>query len=119
MISKRVAFLFALIAVVLSGSAKTYDVIIRHGMIYDGSGKKPFVADVAIQNDSIAKIGNLKRDHAKTESTAPVLPFLPDSSTCSVDLRWPFAKRHSPGRHAGNFGEGESMGPLNEQGDLQ
>ena len=36
-----------------------YDTIIRNGMIYDGSGGEPFKADIAIQNDTIAMIGNL------------------------------------------------------------
>jgi N-acyl-D-amino-acid deacylase len=36
-----------------------YDVVIRNGLIYDGSGSNPFTADVAIQADTIALIGKL------------------------------------------------------------
>ncbi|MFZ6010006.1 MAG: N-acyl-D-amino-acid deacylase family protein, partial [Bacteroidota bacterium] len=37
-----------------------FDIIIRGGLIYDGSGTQPFVGDIAIQNDTIAAIGDLK-----------------------------------------------------------
>ena len=36
-----------------------YDVIIRGGTVYDGLGAAPFEADVAINGDRIAAIGNL------------------------------------------------------------
>lgn len=41
----------------------SYDIIIRNGNVYDGLGNKPVVADVAIQHDTIAAIGELL--HAK------------------------------------------------------
>ena len=34
-----------------------YDVVIRGGLLYDGSGARPRVADIAIIGDSIAAIG--------------------------------------------------------------
>jgi N-acyl-D-amino-acid deacylase len=34
-----------------------YDVILRNGTIYDGSGQLPFRGDLAIQSDTIAAIG--------------------------------------------------------------
>jgi N-acyl-D-amino-acid deacylase len=120
-------FSLALCATFISGfmltssSAKTYDVIIRHGMIYDGTGKKPFVADVAIQNDSIAKIGNLKRDHAKTEIDATGLAVSPGFINM---LSWAADSLIYDGRSQSDirqgvtleiFGEGESMGPLNDK----
>lgn len=121
-------FSLALCATFVSGfmltspcSAKTYDVIIRHGTIYDGSGKKPFVADVAIQNDSIAKIGNLKRDHAKTEIDATGLAVSPGFINM---LSWAADSLIYDGRSQSDirqgvtleiFGEGESMGPLNDK----
>ncbi len=43
-----------------------YDVLIKGGTIFDGSGKKDaFVADVAISNGLIKEIGNLKNSSAK------------------------------------------------------
>ena len=35
-----------------------YDIIIKDGMVVDGSGNKPCKADVAIENGKIAFIGN-------------------------------------------------------------
>ena len=34
-----------------------YEVVIRGGMVYDGSGSRPFVADVAVNGDRIVAIG--------------------------------------------------------------
>ena len=35
----------------------TYDLVIRNGKVVDGTGAKPFIADVAIKGDRIAAIG--------------------------------------------------------------
>ncbi len=49
-----------IVAALLAGSAaagpQRYDVVIRGGTIYDGSGAKPYVGDVAIAGDRIAAI---------------------------------------------------------------
>ena len=37
-----------------------YDLIIKNGTVYDGTGKKPFFADVAIKGNKIVAIGDLK-----------------------------------------------------------
>ena len=37
-----------------------YDVLIRNGTVYDGSGNEPFMGDVAIAADEIVAVGNLK-----------------------------------------------------------
>ncbi|MDP9090881.1 MAG: D-aminoacylase [Pseudomonadota bacterium] len=37
--------------------AAAHDTIIRHGLIYDGSGKPPYTGDVAIDGDRIAYVG--------------------------------------------------------------
>ena len=37
-----------------------YDLIIKNGTVYDGTGGKPFFADVAIKGNKIATIGNLE-----------------------------------------------------------
>ena len=47
-----------------------YDTIIRNGLIYDGNGGDPFKADIAIQKDTIAFIGDLSQAIAKTEIDA-------------------------------------------------
>ncbi len=40
-------------------AAEPYDLILRGGTIYDGSGGKPFVGDVAIRGDRIVAVGSL------------------------------------------------------------
>lgn len=42
-----------------------YDIILKNGVIYDGSGKEPFKGDVAIRADTIAALGNLQDAKAK------------------------------------------------------
>lgn len=54
-----------------------YDCIIRNGAIYDGSGSQPYVADLAIQADTVAAIGDLKSFHAKKEIDASNLAVSP------------------------------------------
>ena len=40
-----------------------YDLVIRNGMIYDGSGSAPVKGDVAIRGRRIAAIGQIGRAH--------------------------------------------------------
>ena len=47
-----------------------YDVIIRNGLVYDGDGEEPYKADIAINADTIAFIGNLANASAATELDA-------------------------------------------------
>jgi N-acyl-D-amino-acid deacylase len=54
-----------------------FDIIIRQGTIYDGSGNKPFVADIGINADTIAAIGDLSKALAKTEIDARGLAVAP------------------------------------------
>jgi len=45
----------------------TYDLILRHGSVADGSGLPRFTADVGIVNGRIARVGDLSGRHAATE----------------------------------------------------
>lgn len=49
--------------------AESFDVIIRHGRVVDGSGNPAFFADVAVKDGRIAEIGRIAGD-AKTEIDA-------------------------------------------------
>lgn len=49
---------------------KEYDVIIRNGLIYDGSGREPYKADIGIKGDTIAFIGDLSKASAENEVDA-------------------------------------------------
>jgi N-acyl-D-amino-acid deacylase len=57
----RNCFLFILALVLISGCTNktTFDKIIRSGLVYDGKGGNPYKADVAINADTIAEIGDL------------------------------------------------------------
>jgi N-acyl-D-amino-acid deacylase len=54
-----------------------YDVIIRNGMIYDGSGKPGVKGDIALVKDTIAAIGNLQEAKGKNEIDASGLAVAP------------------------------------------
>lgn len=54
-----------------------FDIIIRRGTLYDGTGAAPFVADVAIQRDTIAAIGDLQHAVGKKEIYAHGLAVAP------------------------------------------
>src|SRR5580700_9210593 len=51
-----VVFILVLAAAPRAGAAPLYDVIIRGGTIYDGSGGTPYVADIAVKADRIVVI---------------------------------------------------------------
>jgi N-acyl-D-amino-acid deacylase len=75
---------FAMIAaaaglMLLAGCSTTpgYDVIIRHGTVYDGTGGAGTVADVAIHGDRIARVGDLGRAHGRQEIDASGLAVAP------------------------------------------
>ncbi len=48
----------------------THDLIIRNGMVVDGTGAEPVAADVAVDGDRIARIGDLSEATAATEIDA-------------------------------------------------
>ena len=75
---KQIAILLVVFSTIISCQQKTsYDTIIRNGLVYDGNGGEPFKADIAIQNDSIAFIGDLSNATAKNEVDAKGLAVAP------------------------------------------
>jgi N-acyl-D-amino-acid deacylase len=42
-----------------------YDIIIKNGTIIDGSGKPMFLGDVAVRDDEIVAVGNIRNSNAK------------------------------------------------------
>ncbi|HEV8505492.1 MAG TPA: D-aminoacylase [Chitinophagaceae bacterium] len=54
-----------------------YDTIIRHAQVCDGSGGRPFSADIGIIADTIAFIGDLEHASAKNEIDAHSLILAP------------------------------------------
>ncbi len=118
---KPVCLLALLLTCASLNAADSYGLIIRNGTIYDGSGKKPFAGDVAINGDKIAAIGKLKNATAKTELDARGLAIAPGFINM---LSWANESLIEDGRSQGDIrqgvtlevmGEGESMGPLHEK----
>jgi N-acyl-D-amino-acid deacylase len=67
------AILVATLAATPCGSASVapaYDVVVRGGTIFDGSGGKPYVADVAVKDDRIAAIAPHLSGRGKVEVDA-------------------------------------------------
>jgi N-acyl-D-amino-acid deacylase len=98
-----------------------YDIVLRGGTIYDGSGKTPFVGDLAIQGDVIAAVGDLSAARAKTEIRAAGLAVAPGFVNM---MCWSNESLIEDGRSQSDIrqgvtlevmGEGESMGPLNDR----
>jgi N-acyl-D-amino-acid deacylase len=112
---------FLLIAFFLLISCAEYDVVIRDGMVYDGTGAKPYTGDVAIKNDKIVKISESIDGAGREEIDASGLAVSPGFINM---LSWATTSLIKDGRSLSDikqgvtlevFGEGWSMGPLNEK----
>lgn len=111
---------FALTVPAQTHSAASFDVIIRGGTIYDGTGGAAKRADVGIKGDRITAIGNLKSAHAATIIDATGLAVAPgfinmlshSESSLITDGRSQGELRQ--GVTTQIFGEG-SMGPISDE----
>ncbi len=104
-----------------SPSPADFDVIIRGGTVYDGTGVEPRQADVAIRGDRIAGIGDFKSAQAKNVIDAKRLAVAPGFINM---LSWSTQSLIQDGRSQSEIregvtteimGEGESMGPVNDR----
>jgi N-acyl-D-amino-acid deacylase len=101
-------------------AAPQYDIVIRHGTVYDGTGVPGTVEDVGIRGDQIAAIGALGRARGRQEVDASGLAVAPGfidmlnhSETALIaDGRSQSGIRQ--GVTLAVFGE-SSMGPLSDQ----
>jgi N-acyl-D-amino-acid deacylase len=98
-----------------------FDVIIKGGTVYDGTGAEPKQADVAIRGDRIAGIGDFKTAKGKTIIDAKGLAVAPGFINM---LSWSTESLIQDGRSQSEIrqgvtteimGEGESMGPVNDR----
>jgi N-acyl-D-amino-acid deacylase len=58
-------------------AAETYDLVIRHGRVIDGTGNPAFYADIAVKDGRIVAIGHVPAGGAKTEIEAKGLIVVP------------------------------------------
>ncbi len=119
---RQLFFVFALLFFFSFNTEKQkFDVILRHGLIYDGLGGKPFQADVGINADTIAFIGDLKRATGKNEIDIIGLAVAPGFINM---LSWADGSLLQDGRSMSDikqgvtlevFGEGWSPGPRKKE----
>jgi len=119
-IAISLALLAGSIAVYMILRAPEYDIVIRGGTIYDGSGEAPYVGDVAIRGDKIVDQGEEIKGRGVLEIQAEGLAVAPGFINM---LSWATETLLVDGRSQSDllqgvtlevFGEGWSMGPLNE-----
>jgi N-acyl-D-amino-acid deacylase len=96
-----------------------YDIVVRNGTIYDGSGGVPYVGDVLINGDRIVAVGPAAKARGRTDIEASGLAVAPGFINM---LSWANESLIADGRGQSDIrqgvtlevmGEGESMGPWN------
>ena len=101
-------------------AADTYDLIVRNGTLYDGTGTPGRRADVGIRGDRVASVGDLSGATATTEIDATGKAVAPGFINV---LSWANLSLIADGRGMSDLkqgvtleimGEGESGGPLND-----
>ena len=125
--NKSVAFAIGIAGLLVSSAAPpppmpAYDVIIRNGTIYDGSGAAPYVGDVVINGDRIVSVGGpAAKARGRKEVDARGLAVSPGFINM---LSWATESLIADGRGMSDtvqgvtlevFGEGESGGPWNAE----
>jgi N-acyl-D-amino-acid deacylase len=102
-------------------STDKFDIVIKGGTLYDGTGEKPRVTDVAIRGDRVAGVGNFSAAKAQTVIDAKGMAVAPGFINM---LSWSTESLIEDGRSQSEIrqgvttqimGEGWSMGPLNDQ----
>ncbi len=106
-------------ALALGGCRDVHDVVLRGGTVIDGTGAPRRVADVAIDGDRIAAVGDLAGRRGRLEIDATGLVVAPGFVNM---LSWANESLLEDGRSLSDvvqgvtlevMGEGRSMGPLN------
>jgi N-acyl-D-amino-acid deacylase len=100
------------------GAPAAYDVVIRHGVLYDGTGGAPLPGEVAIKDDRIAYVGARAPGHGRTEIDAHGHAVAPGFINM---LAHPEESLFADGRALSDLVQGvtlevlgeDSMGPLN------
>ena len=72
-----VLFTLVLPLLVVGQAPRDFDVLIKNGMVYDGTGHAPRRVDVGIKGDRIVAMGNLRRANARNIVDARGLAVAP------------------------------------------
>lgn len=114
---KKLFALFMILTLHGASFAQAFDVIIRGGTVYDGSGKRGVRADVGISGDKVVKVGDLSKANAATVIDAKGMAVAPGFINM---LSWSTNSLIQDGRSLSElkqgvttqiFGEGSTMGP--------
>ena len=73
----RALLLIGLLILAACTPVPNYDLIIRGGTIYDGSGQTPYPGDIAISGDTIIAVGDLGEVRGRQEIDATGLAVAP------------------------------------------
>src|SRR5881392_3394636 len=122
---KRVLFCLSVLLVIplplFAQKPLNFDVIIKGGTLYEGTGAEPRHVDLAIRGDRIVGLGDFKSVKAKTVIDANGLAVAPGFINM---LSWSNESLIQDGRSQSEIrqgvtteimGEGESMGPVNDR----
>src|SRR5213083_221424 len=120
---KRTVFVVSLTILlpVFGQEPPNFDVIIKGGTIYEGTGAEPRHVDLAIRGDRIAGLGDFEKAKATTVIDAKGLAVAPGFINM---LSWSTESLIQDGRSQSEIrqgvtteimGEGESMGPVNDR----
>jgi N-acyl-D-amino-acid deacylase len=117
---KSSIFYFLLFTIFIFSCKPDYDIIIRGGTVYDGSGEAGSVMDVALAADRIVAVGDLSGKSGVKEINAEGLAVAPGFINM---LSWATTSLIEDGKSQSDIrqgvtlevmGEGWSMGPLND-----
>ncbi|MGH9873380.1 MAG: N-acyl-D-amino-acid deacylase family protein [Pyrinomonadaceae bacterium] len=104
-----------------TASAPQYDLLVKNGLVVDGSGRPGYRADLAIKGDRIVQIGKLKNVSAAREIDATGMVVAPgfidmlgqSETYLLIDPR--AMSKVMMGVTTEVTGEGESIAPINER----
>jgi len=121
MLRRFLLLVFLTSTIAFAARAQDFDVIIKGGAVYDGTGGEAQRVDLAIKGDRIAGLGDFKNASAKTIVNARGLAVAPGFINM---LSWSTESLIQDGRSQSEIrqgvtteimGEGFSMGPLNDE----
>ena len=113
--------LFSFISTSTTASAPQYDLLVKNGLVIDGSGRPGYRADIAIKGDRIAAIGKLKNVRGAREIDATGMAVAPgfidmlgqSETYLLIDPR--AMSKVMMGVTTEVTGEGESIAPINDR----
>jgi len=119
MFSKPGLVLLAAICIADCASAQQFDIVLRNGRVCDGTGSACVPGGVAISGDTIARVGELGNARGRTDLDVHGQVIAPGFVNMMSGESALFADGRSQsdirqGVTLDIFGEGESMGPMND-----